>query len=178
MHVLRSSPSLAAAMHPSLRARASSSPSQVCAVSFFIGPGAMGTGRAVVRVVTVRGWRNWRMLGLHPGETLITLLPTFCCSVPRGVFFFFSSVLLAVVFLISEELSVALYQKKGCFSFWVGGVAYVENFPFLLSPLWQLATCLFLWGHSLSPERHSFADQCRLPHNWCKSADPHFRHSF
>lgn len=89
MHVLRSSPSLAAAMHPSLRARASSSPSQVCAVSFFIGPGAMGTGRAVVRVVTVRGWRNWRMLGLHPGETLITLLPTFCCSVPRGVFFFF-----------------------------------------------------------------------------------------
>lgn len=25
---------------------------------------------------------------------------------------------------------------------------------------------------------HSFADQCRLPHNWCKSADPHFRHSF
>lgn len=114
----------------------------------------MGTGRAVVRVVTVRGWRNWRMLGLHPGETLITLLPTFCCSVPRGVFFFFSSVLLAVVFLISEELSVALYQKKGCFSFWVGGVAYVENFPFLLSPLWQLATCLFLWGHFLSPERH------------------------
>lgn len=99
----------------------------------------MGTGRAVVRVVTVRGWRNWRMLGLHPGETLITLLPTFCCSVPRGVFFFFSSVLLAVVFLISEELSVALYQKKGCFSFgWVGWLMWkIFLFYFLLFGSWQ-----------------------------------------
>lgn len=179
MHVLRSSPSLAAAMHPSLRARASSSPSQVCAVSFFIGPGAMGTGRAVVRVVTVRGWRNWRMLGLHPGETLITLLPTFCCSVPRGVFFFFFRFAGRCVPHLGGTFRRSLsLSKEGLFFIWVGGVAYVENFPFLLSPLWQLATCLFLWGHSLSPERHSFADQCRLPHNWCKSADPHFRHSF
>lgn len=166
-------------MHPSLRARASSSRSQVCAVLFFIGPGAMGTGRAVVRVVTVRGWRNWRMLGLHPGETLVTLLPTFCCSVPRGVFFFFS-VLLAVVFLIFEELCRSLsLSKEGLFFIWVGRVAYVENFPFLLSPLWQLATCLFLWGHSLSPERHIVSRTsaaCRI--TGAKSADPHFRHSF
>lgn len=97
----------------------------------------------------------------------------------RSLFFFFS-VLLAVVFLIFEELCRSLsLSKEGLFFIWVGGVAYVENFPFLLSPLWQLATCLFLWGHSLSPERHIVSRTsaaCRI--TGAKSADPHFRHSF
>lgn len=70
------------------------------------------------------------MLGLHPGETLVTLLPTFCCSVPRGVsFFFFFSVLLAVAFLVPEELSVAHFlSKRGLFSCWAGRVMHVERF--------------------------------------------------
>lgn len=69
------------------------------------------------------------MLGLHPGETLVTLLPTFCCSVPRGVSFFFFSVLLAVAFLVPEELSVAHFlSKRGLFSCWAGRVMHVECF--------------------------------------------------
>lgn len=71
------------------------------------------------------------MLGLHPGETLVTLLPTFCCSVPRGVsFFFFFSVLLAVAFLVPEELSVAHFLSKRVVFLlgWAGDALHVERF--------------------------------------------------
>lgn len=96
---------------------------RVCATSFFIGPchGNWACGGALV--VTVRGWRNWRMLGLHPGETLVTLLPTFCCSVPRGVSFFFFSRFCWPLHSSSRRnfLWLTFYQKEGCFPAGLGG---------------------------------------------------------
>lgn len=95
---------------------------RVCATSFFIGPchGNWACGGALV--VTVRGWRNWRMLGLHPGETLVTLLPTFCCSVPRGVSFFFSRFCWPLHSSSRRNfLWLTFYQKEGCFPAGLGG---------------------------------------------------------
>lgn len=94
---------------------------RVCATSFFIGPchGNWACGGALV--VTVRGWRNWRMLGLHPGETLVTLLPTFCCSVPRGVFFFSRFCWPLHSSSRRNFLWLTFYQKEGCFPAGLGG---------------------------------------------------------
>lgn len=122
---------------------------RVCATSFFIGPchGNWACGGALV--VTVRGWRNWRMLGLHPGETLVTLLPTFCCSVPRGVSFFF--------FFLGFA-GRCIPRPGGTFC---GSLSIKKRVVFLLG--WagdacgafyscrQLTTCLFLWGRCLLP---------------------------
>lgn len=95
---------------------------RVCATSFFIGPchGNWACGGALV--VTVCGWRNWRMLGLHPGETLVTLLPTFCCSVPRGVSFFFFRFCWPLHSSSRRNfLWLTFYQKEGCFPAGLGG---------------------------------------------------------